>query len=184
MCLRIVVCGVALSERQAELRAAREPRRRPVARLAEHVEHIAQNGEDGFRAERVAERKRPARITEAEHHGQVDVFRRRNLLLRDVAADVDDRCHHALGDEPRRVANDGDRHAVRGKERVAGVARGARGGGRGHQRAALGADERKERVDGDDAARVERFVDGGRGGVVAERCDDNQRIGGGRRAFV
>ncbi len=70
---------------------------------------------------------------------------------------------HALRDEAGRVADHGDGHAVGGKKRMACIARGTRGRGRGHQRAALRADERKERVDRDDAARVERFVHGGRG---------------------
>ncbi|KAG1062417.1 hypothetical protein G6F40_017951 [Rhizopus arrhizus] len=67
---------------------------------------------------------------------------------------------------------------------MGGVAPFAFGGGRHHDRAALGAVERVQRVQANRAARVQALR-GHRGrDVVAERRDDDQRIGVGppRRA--
>ncbi|WXK38922.1 hypothetical protein IHE29_06365 [Mycetohabitans rhizoxinica] len=59
----------------------------------------AQNREDARRTQHIAERQRPCRIAEAQHHGQIDVLWRGDLLLDDIARDMDDRGDDALRDK-------------------------------------------------------------------------------------
>jgi hypothetical protein len=61
--------------------------------------HRFEDGQHFRRADRIAHRERAARISEAEHHGGVEVDRGRDPLLHDVAADVDDMRDDALRNE-------------------------------------------------------------------------------------
>src|SRR5574341_1374851 len=102
----------------AERGAALEPGARTVARLVVEIVHGFENGEDALGPDRVAHRERPARIAQAERHRAVEVLRRRDAHLRDVAADVDDVRHHALRDESGRVVDPRDRDTVGGQKPV------------------------------------------------------------------
>ena len=131
---------------------------------------------------RVAPGERPARVAEPERHRQVQILRRADPLLRDVAADVDHVRHHALGDEPGAVADHRHRYPVAREERVRGVAHRRVRGRVGHQRPALR--QAEERVDADRPGRIDARRERGRRRVLAERRHENEGVRSGPVAAV
>src|SRR5205807_4882940 len=125
-------------ERCAEPGAPAQPRAWTVARLLVELVHRLQDGEDAPCAQRVAHGEGTLRVAETEYHRAVEIFRRSNAHLCNIAADVDDVRDHALGDEARRVVDHRDRHAVCGEQGVRGVPDFSPGQRIHHQRAALG----------------------------------------------
>lgn len=106
------------------------------------------------------------RIAQTQGHGAVDVVGRGDALLCDVATDIDDGGHDALGDETRTVVDDGHRD-LRGSEQGMGRIAAGRGGDRaGHQRAAA---DQEQRIEPDAARRIEPGDDGGGADVLAHR---------------
>src|SRR3546814_1378850 len=63
-------------KRQAEARAAAEPGRRAIARVAIGLLHGVEDPEDVLRSDQIAELERSVRIVEAELDALVDVVRR------------------------------------------------------------------------------------------------------------
>src|SRR3954467_13318386 len=98
-------------KRYAELGTAPQPRAGTIARLLVERMHVLQHVENSLGSDRVAHAERTFRVTEAEHHGAVEIVRRRNAHLDDIATDVDDVRHDALRDEAGRVVDDRDGHA-------------------------------------------------------------------------
>lgn len=119
----------------------------------------------------IAHRERALRVAEPERDGAVDVLRRRDRLLCDVAADVDDRGHDALRDEARAVADRRDGHTVVREECMRCIADLGSGYRRGHQRAAPG---EEEGVETDGTRGVELCGDSGVRRVLADRQHEAQ----------
>ena len=118
----------------------------------------------------VAHRERAARVAQAERHGAVEVLRRGDAHLRDVAADVDDVRDDALRDEAGRIVDHRHRHAVGGEQGMRDLHHVALRDRRLHQRAALG--EAEQRIDRHGALRIEPHVERGGRRVGAERRDE------------
>ncbi len=165
-------------------RAAQQPWARAITRVAVQRGEILQHFEHGAGTERIAQRQRPLRVAEAQRDRKVDVGRRGDALLRDVARDVDDARDDALCHEAARVADHRHRHAVAGEQAMRGIAVGGVGGGRGHQRAAPGGGERIERIERDRAAAIQPFGGGCGTRVEPARRHHDERFGRGPGAAL
>ena len=141
--------------------------------------HVLQHVKNPFRAERVSHGERPLRVAEAEHYGAVEVLRRGDAHLHDIATDVDDVRHDTLRHEARRILDDRHRHAVARQQPMRLVAHFPTGDWRRHDRAALA--EAEERIERDSARGIELVLERGRGSVQAERCHKANRFGTGLR---
>lgn len=84
-----------MAQRQIQLRAPAQPGAGTIAGIAGDVENAGQDIKDTTQSDLITPGQRPLRIVEAQHHGGVDIRRRRDTLLRDIAGDVDDE-----GDDP------------------------------------------------------------------------------------
>ncbi len=147
--------------------AADEPWARPVARVAIEGVQRVEDGEHARRTQRVAPFQRPLGVGEPQPHRGVDVVGRGDAPLSDVAADIDDGRHHALGDEAGRIVDHRHRRPVAREQRVYLVAEVGVGDRRGHQGAAPV--EPEQRVDGDRPLRLHPGGEGRRRAILAQR---------------
>ena len=104
--------SVAAQQRQFQLRPPPQPQARPIAGIAGDALERFQDAQHRRRADGVAPGERAPGIAEAEPDGGVDVIRRGDALLGDLAGDIDDHGQHPLGHRAGAVGDQADRHPV------------------------------------------------------------------------